>query len=73
LDIAGYKEKREKTLQDLAHKIEKTVIRTKKQLVLEPMTAYERKIIHTELQNSQQVKTLSRGEEPYRKVVVTLK
>ena len=40
---------------------------------LEPMTAYERKIIHTKLQNHPKVKTFSKGEEPYRKVVITLK
>lgn len=73
LDIAGYKEKRIKTLEDLAEKIAKTVIRTKKTVTLEPMTAYERKIIHTKLQNNEEVKTLSKGEEPYRKVVITLK
>ena len=73
LDIAGYREKREKTLEDLALKIERTVIRTRKQVTLEPMSAYERKIIHTKLQNSDKVKTFSKGEEPYRKVVITLK
>lgn len=73
LDIAGYKEKRIKTLEDLAEKIAKTVIRNQKSVTLEPMTAYERKIIHTKLQNNDQIKTLSKGEEPYRKVVITLK
>ena len=73
LDIAGYKEKRIKTLEDLAEKIARTVVRTGKAITLEPMTAYERKIIHTKLQNSDKVKTFSKGEEPYRKVVITLK
>ena len=73
LDIAGYREKRIKTLEDLAEKIERTVIRTRKSVTLEPMSAYERKIIHTKLQNSDKVKTFSKGEEPYRKVVITLK
>lgn len=73
VDIAGYKEKREKTLQDLADKIARTVIRTGKSIALEPMTAYERKIIHTKLQNNDKVETISKGEEPYRKVVIKLK
>lgn len=73
LNICGYKEKREKSLEELAEKLEKTVIRTKKSITLEPMTAYERKIIHTRLQNSHKVTTTSIGEEPYRKVVISLK
>ena len=73
LDIAGYREKRTKTLEDLAEKLARTVERTKKPVTLEPMTAYERKIIHTKLQNNSKVKTFSKGEEPYRKVVISLK
>ena len=73
LDICEYKEKRENTLKELARKLEKTVIRTKRKVVLEPMTAYERKILHTELQNSKAVTTYSIGEEPHRKLVVDLK
>ena len=73
LDIAGYREKRIKTLEDLAEKLARTVERTKKSVTLEPMTAYERKIIHTKLQNNSKVKTFSKGEEPYRKVVISLK
>jgi len=73
LDVAGYREKRIKTLEELAEKIARTVVRTKKTVTLEPMTAYERKIIHTKLQNHDKVKTFSKGEEPYRKVVITLK
>ena len=73
LDIAGYREKRVKTLEDLALKISRTVIRTRKAITLEPMSAYERKIIHTALQSNDKVKTFSKGEEPYRKVVITLK
>jgi len=72
VDIAGYKEKREKNLEELAEKIAKTVIRTGKPITLEPMTAYERKIIHSKLQANNKVKTFSKGEEPYRKVVVSL-
>ena len=73
LDIAGYREKRIKTLEDLAEKLARTVERTRKSVTLEPMTAYERKIIHTKLQNNSKVKTFSKGEEPYRKVVISLK
>ena len=73
LDVAGYKERRIKTLEELADKIARTVIRTRKSITLEPMTAYERKIIHTRLQNNEKIKTFSKGEEPYRKVIVSLK
>ena len=73
LDIEGYKEKREKALEDLAEKLEKTVIKTKKSVTLEPMQAYERKIIHAKLQNSDKVETRSIGEEPRRRVVISLK
>ena len=73
LDIEGYKEKRKKALEDLAEKLEKTVIKTKKSITLEPMQAYERKIIHTKLQNSELVETRSIGEEPRRKIVISLK
>lgn len=73
LDIEGYKAKREKALEELAEKIEKTVIKTKKSITLEPMQAYERKIIHTKLQDSDRVETRSIGEEPRRRIVVELK
>lgn len=73
LDIAGYRERRVKTLEDLAEKIARTVVRTRKPVTLEPMTAYERKIIHTKLQSHAKVETISKGEEPYRKVVIKLK
>lgn len=73
LDIAGYREKRIKTLEELAEKIARTVVRTGKPVTLEPMTAYERKIIHSKLQSHKDVKTFSKGEEPYRKIVITLK
>ena len=71
LDIAGYREKRKKVLEDLADKISKTVIKTGKTIMLEPMPAYERKIIHTRLQNNEKVKTFSKGEEPYIKIVIS--
>ena len=73
LNISNYKEKREKDLQHLAEKISESVVKTKKSITLEPMSAYDRKIIHTYLQNSENVKTYSVGQEPHRKVVVSLK
>ncbi|MCI8760827.1 MAG: KH domain-containing protein [Clostridia bacterium] len=73
LDIEGYKAKREKTLEELAEKVAKTVIRTKKTIKLEPMQAYERKIIHSKLQQNSRIDTTSVGEEPHRRIVVSLK
>ncbi len=72
VDVVGYKEKRKKTLEELAEKLSKTVIKTGKSISLEPVTAYERKIIHTKLQSNNKVKTFSKGEEPHRRVVITL-
>ena len=73
LDIEGYKAKREKTLEDLAEKVARTVIKTKKSVKLEPMQAYERKIIHSKLQANSKLETNSIGEEPYRRIVISLK
>lgn len=73
LDIEGYKSKREKTLEELADKMARKAIKTGKSVTLEPMKAYERKIIHSRLQNSDKVLTKSIGEEPRRKVVICLK
>ena len=73
VDVEGYKEKREETLKNLALKVEKTVYRTKQSVKLEPMSAYERRIIHSTLQDSKFVKTQSIGEEPRRRVVISLK
>ena len=73
VNVAGYRQKREKDLQVLAGKIASSVIKTKKKITLEPMSAFERKIIHTKLQENDKVKTYGIGEEPYRKVVVELK
>ena len=72
LNIGGYREKREKDLENLAMKIAASVVKTGKSITLEPMTAYERKIIHTKLQSNDKVTTYSVGEEPYRKLVVAL-
>ena len=73
LDISGYKDKRKKVLEELADKISKTVIKTGKRVTLEPMPAYERKIIHSRLQGNKKVVTESVGEEPHRKIIVDLK
>lgn len=72
LDIGNYKAKREKTLQDLAIKTSKTVMRTGKSITLEPMQAYERKIIHSALQDNKKISTDSIGEEPRRRIVISL-
>lgn len=73
LDIEGYKARREKTLEELAEKVAKTVIRTRKPVKLEPMQAYERKIIHSKLQENSKIETTSVGEEPHRRIIVSLK
>ena len=73
LDIESYRAKREKTLEELAEKISKTVIKTRKSVTLEPMQPYERKIIHSKLQDNDKVETKSIGEEPRRRIVISLK
>ena len=73
LDISGYREKRKKVLEELAEKVAKTVEKTRKKIVLEPMSAYERKVIHSKLQNNKKILTESIGEEPNRKVAITYK
>ena len=73
LDIEGYKKKRIKTLENLALNIARTVEMTGKTVSLEPMKPYERKIIHSKLQDSSKVCTKSIGEDPKRRVVISLK
>ena len=73
IDTENYRERRKETLENLATNIAKKVKRTRKTVFLEPMNPYERRIIHSSLQNDKFVETHSEGEEPYRKVVVTLK
>ncbi len=70
LNIDNYKEKREKSLEELAIKVSKTVLRTNKSITLEPMNAYERKIIHSKLQDFNNIKTHSIGEDPNRRIVI---
>lgn len=72
LDIENYKAKREKTLEDLAKRTAQTVMRTGKTITLEPMQAYERKIIHSALQDNKKICTDSTGVEPRRRVVISL-
>ena len=73
LDTENYRERRKATLENLAKNISSKVKRTKKPVSLEPMNPYERRIIHSALQNDKFVTTKSEGEEPYRHVVVVLK
>ncbi|WP_317855061.1 RNA-binding cell elongation regulator Jag/EloR [Chakrabartyella piscis] len=73
LDTENYRQRRKETLETLAHNLAKKVKHTKKNVVLEPMNPYERRIIHSALQNDRFTKTFSEGEEPYRNVVITLK
>ena len=73
LDTENYRERRKVTLEKLAKKIAYTVKRAKKPVALEPMNPYERRVIHSALQNDRYVCTKSEGEEPYRKVVIMLK
>lgn len=73
VDTENYRERRKETLETLAKNIAYKVKRTRRSVSLEPMNPYERRIIHSALQNDKYVETHSEGEEPYRKVVVTLK
>lgn len=73
LDTENYRERRRQTLENLARNISGKVRRTRRPVVLEPMNPYERRLIHSALQNDKYVETHSEGEEPYRRVVVTLK
>ena len=73
LDTENYRARREETLNHLAKNIAHKVKRTRRPVALEPMNPYERRIIHSALQSDPYVTTHSEGEEPYRKVVVTLK
>lgn len=72
LDTEDYRRRRKETLENLAKNIAHKVKRTRKPVTLEPMNPYERRIIHSALQGDKNVTTHSEGEEPYRRVVVTL-
>jgi spoIIIJ-associated protein len=73
VDTEDYRKRRKETLENLAKNIAYKVKRTKRPVSLEPMNPYERRIIHSALQNDRYVTTHSEGEEPFRRVVVTLK
>ena len=73
VDTEDYRKRRKETLENLARNIAYKVKRTKRPVSLEPMNPYERRIIHSALQNDKYVTTHSEGEEPFRRVVVTLK
>ena len=73
VDVENYRKKRVKALEELANRKAAVVINKGRSITLEPMSPYERRIIHTALQNHPRVKTSSTGEEPYRKVTIALK
>jgi len=73
IDTENYRQRRKDTLESLAYNLAKKVKQTGKKVVLEPMNPYERRIIHSSLQNNKYVTTYSEGEEPYRNVVIALK
>ena len=73
VDTENYRQRRKETLENLAKNISFKVKRTKRSVSLEPMNPYERRIIHSALQQDKFVTTHSEGEEPFRRVVVTLK
>ncbi len=73
VDTENYRQRRKETLENLAKNIAFKVKRTKRMVSLEPMNPYERRIIHSALQNDKYVTTHSEGEEPFRRVIVTLK
>ena len=72
VDTEDYRKRRKETLENLAKNLAYKVKRTKKSVTLEPMNPYERRVIHSALQNDKYVSTHSEGEEPFRKVVITL-
>ncbi|ADU76007.1 spoIIIJ-associated protein [Acetivibrio thermocellus AD2] len=73
IDVENYRKKREETLIRLANRLADRVIKYKKNITLEPMNPYERRVIHSCLQNHKYVETYSVGEEPNRKVIIALK
>ncbi|MEG0919267.1 MAG: RNA-binding cell elongation regulator Jag/EloR [Anaerovoracaceae bacterium] len=73
LDAENYRDKREKTLEQLAERLASKVVKTRRSVRLEPMNPYERMVIHATLQDDPKVSTKSEGDEPYRRVVIELK
>lgn len=72
LDTENYREKRKQTLENLAQRLARKAVKIRKEIVLEPMNPYERRIIHSTLQEYPGVSTRSEGEEPFRKVIIQL-
>ncbi len=72
LDTENYRSKREETLIKLANKLASKAKKYRKDIILEPMNPYERRIIHSALQNNRAVNTRSEGDEPFRKVIISL-
>ena len=72
LDTENYRAKREEALTRLANRMANRAVKTGRKVVLEPMNPYERRILHSALQNDPEVTTHSEGEEPYRRVIITL-
>ncbi len=73
VDVENYRMKREETLINLANRLADRVVKYRKNITLEPMNPYERRVIHSTLQNNSSVRTYSVGDEPNRKVVITMK
>lgn len=73
LDAEEFRERRRKTLEELSSRLATRVVRTKKDVVLEPMSPADRKIIHSQLQDHPTVRTYSKGDEPNRRVVISLR
>ncbi|MCL6616383.1 MAG: KH domain-containing protein, partial [Anoxybacillus ayderensis] len=73
IDAEGYRKRREETLVRLAKNMAKKAIQTGQDISLEPMSAWERKVIHTALSDDERIQTFSVGAEPYRHVVISLK
>lgn len=73
VDAEHYREKREKTLEQLAERLADKVIKTRRSVRLEPMNPYERKVIHSTLQGNPKITTKSEGEEPFRRVIIDIK
>ena len=73
VDTENYRKRRRETLETLSHNLARKVKQTKRSVVLEPMSSFERKIIHSALQNDRYVTTRSEGDEPFRNIVIMLK
>jgi spoIIIJ-associated protein len=73
LDAENFRDRRKKTLEQLAERLAEKVVRSKKEVILEPMSPQERKVIHAQLQDHPKIKTYSKGDEPNRRVVIALK